>query len=151
METFSTLSAEELYALLRLRGDVFVCEQDCAYQDLDGRDLAPGTQHVWFEDDAGPVAYLRVLEEATGLRLGRVCTRREARGHGLAAGLVAHTLDRHPGVPVVLAAQAHLVGFYSRFGFAPAGAEFVENDIRHIPMRRPPGSAATGSRQTTRS
>lgn len=134
---FAHLTAATLYALLRLRVDVFVVEQECPYPELDGRDLAPGTEHVWVEDAAGPRAYLRVLREPDGIRIGRVCTRADARGAGTAAQLIADVLDRHPAEPAVLDAQSYLVGFYTRFGFAPSGPEFVEDGIPHVPMRRP--------------
>lgn len=134
---FADLSARELYALLRLRSDVFVVEQQCVYPDLDGRDTEPGTEHVWIEDPAGIVAYLRVLGEADGVRIGRVCTRADARGTGAATRLLAHCLDRHQDAPIVLDAQAYLVDYYARFGFTPSGPEFVEDGIPHVPMRRP--------------
>lgn len=138
---FADLPADVLYALLRLRVDVFVVEQACAYPELDGRDTEPGTEHVWLQDGAGPVAYLRVLREApaSGIRIGRVCTRADARGAGAAARLVGDILRRHAAEPAVLDAQSYLVGFYSRFGFAPSGPEFVEDGIPHVPMRRPVG------------
>jgi ElaA protein len=134
---FADLPARTLYDLLRLRVDVFVVEQRCAYPELDGRDTEPGTEHVWLEDDAGPSAYLRVLCEPAAIRIGRVCTRADARGGGAAGRLVAHTLSRHPGTAAVLDAQAHLVGFYDRFGFTPSGEQFVEDGIPHVPMHRP--------------
>jgi ElaA protein len=133
---FADLSATLLYDVLRLRVDVFVVEQGCAYPDLDGRDTEPGTEHVWLEDAAGPTAYLRVLREPDAIRIGRVCTRADARGAGAAAHLVEHTLRRHPHTPVVLDAQAYLVDFYARLGFTPSGSPFVEDGIPHVPMRR---------------
>jgi ElaA protein len=135
---FDELTARELHDLLRLRVDVFVVEQECAYPELDGRDTEPGTEHVWFADDAGPTAYLRVLAEPDGgVRIGRVVTRADVRGSGAAARLVADVLARHDGTPAALEAQSYLVGFYARFGFAPAGPEYVEDGIPHVPMRRP--------------
>ena len=134
---FDELSAAQLYDLLRLRTDVFVVEQECAYPELDGRDTEPGTEHVWTGDGRGPRAYLRVLVDADGaLRIGRVCTRADARGAGEAARLVADVLARHAGRQVVLDAQSYLVGFYRRFGFEPVGPEFVEDGIPHVPMGR---------------
>jgi len=142
---FDDLSPRVLHDLLRLRGEVFVVEQACAYADLDGLDPAPGTEHVWVADGAGPAAYLRVLRDraatarADAVRIGRVCTRRDARGAGLAGLLLRHTLDRLPGATAVLDAQAHLTGMYARLGFAACGPEYVEDGIPHVPMLRPPG------------
>ncbi len=88
-------------------------------------------------------AYLRVLLEPSGQRrVGRVVTAPAARGRGLSGLLVAAVVAEHggPGGSVlVLDAQAHLEGWYARFGFAAAGPAFVEDGIPHVPMRRPPG------------
>jgi ElaA protein len=134
--TFAELDASTLYAILRLRVDVFVVEQACAYPELDDRDLEASTVHLWTSDDAGPTAYLRVLADGDRWRIGRVCTRADARGTGLAADLMRAALNRLAGRPVVLDAQAHLAGWYGRFGFQPNGPEFVEDGIPHLPMRR---------------
>jgi len=134
---FADLDAATLYALLRLRVDVFVVEQHCPYPELDGRDLEAGTVHLWLEHDGGPVSYLRVLSEPDGsARIGRVCTARAYRGVGLSARLVQAALDVIGDRRIVLAAQSYLAGFYTRFGFAVAGPEFVEDGIPHLPMRR---------------
>jgi ElaA protein len=135
---FAELDSGTLYSLLRLRVDVFVVEQHCPYPELDGRDTESGTEHGWVEDACGPVAYLRILREPEGIRIGRVCTRADARGAGAAALLLGQALERHQEEAAVLDAQAYLVGFYSRFGFAASGPEFLEDGIAHIPMRRPP-------------
>jgi ElaA protein len=138
-----------LYALLRLRVDVFVVEQECAYPELDGRDLEPDCVHVWAEttgdvrgDAAGnaagvPVATLRVLRDPDGRgRIGRVATAAPFRGAGVAAALMDRALELLPGVDVVLDAQAHLEHWYARFGFVAAGPRFVEDAIPHVPMLR---------------
>ena len=134
---FADFDARTLYSLLRLRVDVFVVEQHCPYPDLDGRDTEPDAEHAWVEDAAGPTAYLRILREPDGIRIGRVCTRADARGAGAAARLLGQALERHRGQPVVLDAQSYLVGFYSRFGFEPSGPEFLEDGVAHVPMVRP--------------
>ncbi len=136
--TFAELDPRTLYAILRLRVDVFVVEQACAYPELDGRDPEAATVHLWTLDDTGPTAYLRVLQDADAARIGRVCTRIDARGAGLAAELMRAALTRFAGRAVVLDAQAPLAGWYARFGFQVDGAEFVEDGIPHIPMRRDP-------------
>jgi ElaA protein len=137
---FADLDTATLYALLKLRIDVFVVEQACPYPELDGRDAEPDTEHRWFEDDAGtPVAYLRTLTEADGAtRIGRVVTRPDARRTGLARQLVDGVLADHPGGPVVADAQAHLAGWYEALGFVVTGSEYLEDDIAHVPMRRDP-------------
>ena len=130
------LDNRTLYNLLRLRTDVFVVEQRCPYPELDGRDLEPATRHLWTTDAAGPSAYLRLLEDGTTDRIGRVCTRIDARGAGLAADLMRSALTLCAGRDVVLDAQSHLAEWYRRLGFEAEGAEFIEDGIPHTPMRR---------------
>jgi ElaA protein len=139
-ESFADLAPNVLYALLKLRVDVFVVEQGAAYPELDGRDTEPGTRHLWVTvgaDPAEPLAYLRLLVEPDGtMRIGRVVTAAKARGEGHSKRLMAAALEVDPAAPTVLDAQSHLVGWYSRFGFQPAGQEYLEDGIPHIPMRK---------------
>jgi ElaA protein len=138
---FAALDPTTLYALLRLRVDVFVVEQSCAYPELDGRDTEPGTWHVW-ADGGRPVAYLRVLSEADGsYRIGRVCVAAGHRGAGLAGLLMDEALRLTAGRRVVLDAQSYLRDWYERFGFSVCGPEFVEDGIAHLPMSSSPGDA----------
>lgn len=133
--TGPNLSATELYAILRLRAEVFVVEQACAYLDPDGRDLEPGTTHLWVTDGQSCAACVRVLTEAGGgHRIGRVVTAIAHRGQHLAGHLIDEALSALDGA-VVLDAQSHLVAVYERHGFVPKGPEFVEDGIPHTPMR----------------
>ena len=132
---FAELDTTTLYAVARLRQEVFVVEQACPYPDLDGRDPEPGTRHVLLEDD-GLLGYGRVLDDGDVWRVGRIVLAPAARGQGL-ADVVMHTaLAVCPGRPVVLDAQAPLAGWYATFGFAVDGPEFLEDGIPHVPMRR---------------
>lgn len=133
---FRDLDATTLYALLRLRVDVFVVEQQCAYPELDGRDTEAETLHLWIADDAAVLGYLRLLADPEGARIGRVCVAIEGRGRGIAEDLMHAALARCEG-PVVLDAQAHLSGWYERLGFVVTGPRFVEDGIPHVPMRLP--------------
>lgn len=141
MASFRDLDTTTLYGLLKLRVDVFVVEQKCPYPDLDGRDLEPGTRHLWLACDRTPVAYLRILAESGAVeRIGRVAVAREARGAGHATRLIELALAVVGNRPCVLDAQAYLMEFYTRFGFTPTAPEYLEDGIPHIPMRRePPG------------
>jgi len=134
------LDAPMLYRLLRLRADVFVVEQHCAYPELDGRDLEPQTRHLWLAPDAfgsEPVSYLRLLTEPDGTaRIGRVCTAPGARGQGLSGRLMAAALDLIGARTSVLDAQTPLVPFYKRYGYTESGPEFLEDGIAHVPMVR---------------
>jgi ElaA protein len=142
---FDELPPGTLYALLKLRVDVFVVEQRAPYPELDGRDTEPGTRHVWLAAGDAPLAYLRILDEPGGAaRIGRVCVAAAARGSGLAGRLMRATLDLLGPRPTVLDAQAHLAGFYARLGYVPTGPEFVDDDgIPHLPMARAGGTEAT--------
>ena len=134
---WAELDPRTLHDLLRLRIDVFVVEQECPYPELDGRDPDPATEHLWAAAGSGPLAYLRVLAEPDGSRrIGRVCTRADARGRGLAGQLVDDVIARSPGAVLVLDAQTYLTGFYAARGFVPTGPEFDDDGIPHVPMRR---------------
>ncbi|MGY1681876.1 GNAT family N-acetyltransferase [Geodermatophilus sp. SYSU D01176] len=136
---FAELTGAEVYGLCRLRVDVFVVEQACSYPELDGRDVEPGTVHLWFEDGEGGVAAtIRVLDDGGTRAIGRVATAAAHRGEGLAARLVEAGIALCDGVPITLGAQAHLEGWYARFGFRRSGPGYVEDGIPHVPMRREP-------------
>jgi ElaA protein len=124
------LTAAQLYAILRLRADVFVVEQECAYGDVDGRDLLPTTRHLWFETADG------ITSDPGGVsRIGRVVTAASARGQGLAASLMDAALAGATN-EFVLDAQTYAQALYARFGFVPEGDEFLDDGIPHITMRR---------------
>jgi ElaA protein len=135
---FADLDTGTLYALLRLRVDVFVVEQGCPYPELDGRDLEPGTRHVWVAGPGrAPLAYLRVLDEPDGsARIGRVCVSPDARRAGHAGTLLAAAVALTAGRDAVLDAQTYATGVYEQAGFVVDGPEFVEDGIPHVPMRR---------------
>jgi ElaA protein len=137
LATFDDLDTRTLYALLRLRTDVFVVEQTCPYPELDGRDLEPGTRHLWIDGlDGEPASYLRMLEESDGgVRIGRVCTAVTARGSGLSGRLLAAALEVVGDRTCDLHAQSYLVDFYRRYGFEVVGEEFLDDGIPHTPMR----------------
>jgi ElaA protein len=133
---FADLTPFEVYALCRLRVDVFVVEQECPYPELDGRDVEPATEHLWAEADGEVLATIRVLDDGASRAIGRVATAVPARGRGLAARLIREALSSYGGGPLTLGAQAHLEGWYERFGFRRSGPGYVEDGIPHVPMRR---------------
>ena len=131
------LDTRTAYALWRLRESVFVVEQLCAYQELDGRDLEPGTRHVWMAaPDGEPVAYLRVLDDGEPARIGRVLVAATHRRQGLAEALMRAALELVGDRPSLLDAQSYLVDWYTRLGYQPDGPEFLDDGIPHVPMRR---------------
>lgn len=141
---FADLDARTAYAVWRLRQDVFVVEQACAYPDLDGRDTEPATRHVLLEDAGDPPTLLgcaRVVLEAGHAHLGRVVLAPQHRGRGLADLLLEAALAACGDRAVRLDAQTPLVGWYERHGFTAAGPEFSDDGIPHVPMHRPaPGT-----------
>lgn len=125
-----------LHEILRLRQDVFVVEQGCAYPDIDGRDLEPGTVQFW-AGQGSVDATLRLLREPDGTeRIGRVATARASRGQGLAAQLIEAAIAESRSARITIDAQAHLEQWYGRFGFVRSGEDFVEDGITHLPMTR---------------
>lgn len=138
--SFVELSSSQLYAILRLRSEVFVVEQHCVFLDLDGRDDEPGARHLWIDHAGEVVSYLRLLPRAgrdgrAVTEMGRVVTspRHRSRGHG--AALVRHALATLSG-RVEINAQSVLVDWYRGFGFDAVGEEFTEDGIAHTPMTR---------------
>jgi ElaA protein len=131
-----------LYRLLELRIAVFVVEQRAAYPDLDGRDVEPGAELLWSEEDGEVLATARVLRDPATMRIGRVATAAPARSRGVASALMRRSVERcvevAPDLPIVLDAQEHLADWYARFGFAISGERFLEDDIPHVPMERRP-------------
>ncbi|AGP29967.1 GNAT family N-acetyltransferase [Corynebacterium terpenotabidum] len=145
VKTWSELTSTEVYAIARLRTEVFLREQRCDDEELDWRDLEPGTEHYLLQDagDAAVASYLRVLrQEVPGdvdapLIIGRVCTDPDHRGKGLASRLLAEVIARHGGEPMLLHAQLYATGLYANAGFSPVGEQFEEAGISHIAMVRP--------------
>lgn len=136
------LALSQAYALFALREAVFVVEQRCAYQELDGYDL--DAWHLVGRDGEQLVAALRVLgpgvlhDEPV---IGRVLVRPDSRGRGVGHQLMTRALHCcgrvYPGAPLRLSAQTHLQGFYARHGFAVIADPHDEDGIPHVAMRRP--------------
>lgn len=138
VKTFQELTADELYELLRLRAEVFVVEQTCVYQDLDGRDQA--ALHLLLREGEELQAYARVLPAGTAFPtagLGRVCTRSRGRGLGravVAAGIRA-AREKLGAEEITIEAQSYVRGLYESFGFRQSSEEFLEDGIPHIQMK----------------
>jgi ElaA protein len=134
------LSTAMIYALLRLRVEVFVVEQGCPYQDLDGHDLDRTTRHYWLAPYGAienAQATLRLLEPIEGrFRIDRVGAAQSARARGGIRRLLEAALAEVGHAPCVLDAQADSIELYTRFGFVVDGAEFADGGLVHMPMRR---------------
>jgi ElaA protein len=141
---------DTLYALLRLRSEVFVVEQACVFAEMDGID--PACTHLLARDAQGQVAgCLRLVPPhlarphspsppAEGPALGRLVTRQDQRGSGLGRRLMIEGLRecarRHPQLDQYLSAQQHLEGFYASLGFQRLRPPYDEDGIAHVDMRR---------------
>ena len=135
------LDVPTLYALLKLRVEVFVVEQARPYPELDGRDLLAETRHFWLEAPDGEViCTLRLMEEHAGghkaFRLGRLCTERSARGLGHTTRLLRAALAEVGDYPCRINAQIYLTDMYAQHGFVRDGDDFVDDGVPHVPMVR---------------
>ncbi|QDK71977.1 GNAT family N-acetyltransferase [Lactococcus protaetiae] len=139
IKTFDELSTTELYQLLSLRTAVFVVEQNCPYQELDGKDQV--AKHLWLENEAGEIlALCRLLPEGVSFAeasIGRVLVHPEFRHQHLGRQLLTEVLDYLQKVgksAVKIEAQYYLKEFYASFGFVADSEPFYEDGIKHINM-----------------
>lgn len=138
-QPFEALDTRTLYDLLSLRVAVFVVEQECAYQELDGKDTLGW--HVTGHKDGRLVATARILapgDSFVGASIGRVVTDPGVRGQRLGEALmresIRHCRTLFPGHPIQIGAQAHLTGFYGQLGFEVSGERYLEDGIPHVEM-----------------
>lgn len=139
---FDALHARTLYRLLQLRTEVFVIEQACAFQDMDGAD--PACFHLLGETaDGALLACARLVP--VGLKfpevsIGRVVSAQAARGTGIGHALMREAVRAAHGLwgaqPIRIGAQARLQAFYRQHGFEPASDIYLEDGIDHIEMLR---------------
>ena len=141
VKTFGELDKEELYQALQLRAAIFVVEQECAYQDLDGKDHK--ALHVLGKENGELVAYTRIFGPGhyfDDASIGRVAVRRDFRGKGLGLEIMQASLEvaasRYPGASITLSAQQYLEAFYHDLGFRSIGETYLEDGIPHIRMVR---------------
>ncbi len=139
--TFQELSLDELYAMLRLRAEVFVVEQDCVYQDLDDKDQM--SHHLLgFDEDGDLVAYTRLVPKGISYEgypsIGRVITSMKVRRHGAGKILMQKSIEEIYRLfgksPIKISAQCYLDKFYRGLGFVPIGEEYLEDGIPHVGM-----------------
>jgi ElaA protein len=140
LKSFSELSTVELYAILQLRAEVFVVEQHCPYQDLDGKDQASYHLLGWMDQQL--VAYCRLLPKGISYpdaaSIGRVVNSGVVRGQGVGKQLMEEALREcqrlFPGELITISAQHYLLRFYQELGFKERGSVYLEDDIPHIEM-----------------
>jgi ElaA protein len=137
---FDALTAAELYNILRLRTEVFILEQNCLYQDVDGKDVK--CFHLFAANENNEVlAYARILPQGISyneVSIGRVVTSPKVRGTGTGKVMMEKVMDfikkEFGNTAVRISAQSYLIKFYSDFGFAPVGEDYLEDDIPHRQM-----------------
>jgi ElaA protein len=138
---FDALTVHELYAILRVRQEVFAVEQNCVYLDTDQKDQY-GSHLMGFDRHSKLAAYCRLLPEGIvypkHLSIGRVLTTTSTRGTGAGKDLMHTALRQMENIygrkPIKISAQSHLKKFYATFGFEQCGEEYMEDGIPHIPM-----------------
>lgn len=139
---FSELDTYTLYALLKLRVNVFVVEQNCPYPELDEKDLHPETRHILLKKGDKILGYSRILPPGVSFKdapgVGRVCVAQTARRLGLGELVVAKAIatakDGWPGLDIHISAQCYLQRFYESMGFVAASEPYLEDDIPHLKM-----------------
>ncbi len=142
LKSFEELSNRELYGILQLRTEVFVVEQTCIFQDMDGKDY-DNCQHVFCEIDGEIIACARIFPAGITFKepsVGRICTSPAHRGSGLGKELMSRSLEemdrRFPDEPIRIGAQTYLNEFYKSFGFVNASDLYMEDGIEHVEMVR---------------
>ena len=146
--SWDQLTRDELHAVLRLRIDIFVVDQDCPYPDLDGKDL--NSVHVFsMREGESPVSgvsaasYIRICAPGVSYKepsIGRVATALDRRGKGLGQEVMKRAIEEcdklWPGQGIRISAQCYLEKFYGDLGFVSTGEQYLEDDLPHIQMCR---------------
>lgn len=138
IKSYPELTTDELYEILRCRAEVFVVEQNCVYQDVDGRDAR--STHIFAREDGRILSYLRVIAPGAAgepVYIGRVVTAAQARRRGLSRQLMMKGIEiaRTYGAPVELEAQLYIRDFYRSVGFVECSDEFILDGMPHVKMR----------------
>lgn len=141
IKRFTALSVQELYDLLQLRSEVFIVEQNCVYQDIDGKDQT--ALHLIGEYDFKIVAYARLFQAGDYFEqssIGRVIVGMNYRdkkwGHDLMREAIAGIEAHFKTTKITISAQLYLQQFYESHGFVKTSEMYLEDDIPHIEMKR---------------
>lgn len=132
---FDELTTAELYEILKARAEIFVVEQNCVYQDLDGKDY--NSLHVFYEEEEKVLAYLRAFrKDADTVQLGRVLTVQHGTGLGgtLLKEEIRQICEEFMPSQIYAEVQTYATGFYEREGFTVCSDEFLEDGIPHVAM-----------------
>lgn len=139
IKTFEALTISELYAILKLRSEVFVVEQNCVYLDIDGKDSL--ALHLFGEYNGEIVAYSRLFKPGISFdnaSIGRVVVSADYRNKKWGKDLILQSIlaiENHFGInQITISAQLYLKKFYESLGFIPSSEMYLEDDIPHIKM-----------------
>ena len=139
LKKFKELKAEEIYKILEIRNEVFIVEQQCAYQDCDGKD--ENAYHLYLQDNDKIIAYLRILKKGVSydeISIGRVLVHKNYRGKGIAREMMLKAINFIESnlneKEIKIQAQSYLVDFYKSLGFKETSNEYLEDNIPHIDM-----------------
>ncbi|MBO3446395.1 GNAT family N-acetyltransferase [Clostridium sp. CCUG 7971] len=139
IKTFSELTTDELYKILQLRNEVFIVEQECPYQDIDGKDNK--SYHIFLEKDNEVIAYSRILKKGISYEqasIGRVIVKKDYRGRNIARDMLLKSISFIENSlhekEIKIQAQAYLDKFYSSLGFKKISDVYLEDNIPHMDM-----------------
>ena len=139
VKSFNTLTPGELYAILRLRSEVFVVEQNCVFLDADNKDIY--CHHLMLFENKQLIAYARLVPPGVSYRemsVGRVVTAKDARNKGAGKELMQLAVEYCRKIfgdgPIRIGAQYYLEKFYTEIGFTATGDVYDEDGIEHIEM-----------------
>lgn len=141
LKKFDELTPGELYAILRLRSEVFVVEQNCVFQDMDNKDQL--CYHFMAWQNKMLAGYTRLVPPGVAYALpsiGRVVISPASRSTGMGKLVMEKSMEElfrlFGKTPVRIGAQLYLKGFYESFGFLQTGDIYDEDGIDHIEMTR---------------
>ena len=135
VKEWAELSTREVENIFSLRSEVFVVEQDCVYQDIDGKDQK--AKHVLGKKENDIVAYARIFKPGDYFKeasFGRAVVKKTERGKGVGDELVKNCLENINEEEIKISAQSYLKGFYGKHGFKAEGNEYLEDGIPHTAM-----------------
>lgn len=134
-KTFSQLTVDELYEIIKLRTEIFVVEQKSIYQDLDDIDKVATHYYLKNENDQ-IISYARFIPKGYKYQtasIGRVVTKKEARKKGISKQLLTYVIENHLE-PITISAQVQAQSFYEKLGFSPTNETYLEDGIPHLKM-----------------
>jgi ElaA protein len=143
LKPFAELTPKELYSILQLRNEVFIVEQNCAYQDLDNKDLK--SWHLMGMEEGKLMVYSRLLAPGISYSessIGRIVSSPSGRKKGMGKKIVEESIVQIKNLfktdTIRIGAQLYLKKFYESFGFFQEGDIYLEDNIPHIIMLRKP-------------